>query len=192
MLGGRLVVYQRVPAEVGNANHWYAVSVAPRPVTVLSSIGWAPTAVAAVALVAIGYAAAALRRAQRALLAAANTDPLTGLRNRRRLVADLNRLVPRATPERPLLLMLSDLNMFKAYNDTFGHPEGDQLLVRLAASLSAALGRRGEVRGRHRVARRDHPGGRDPGPAGGDAPGGPADVRAEAQPAVDRPGRRGP
>jgi diguanylate cyclase (GGDEF)-like protein len=143
LLDGRLVVYHRIPAEVGNANNWFAVGVAPSRVTLVSSIGWIPTTLAAVALLAIAYAIAALRRAQRALVVAANTDPLTGLPNRRRLVADLDRLVPRATSERPVLLILSDLNMFKAYNDAFGHPEGDQLLIRLAASLSAALGARG-------------------------------------------------
>lgn len=143
MLHGRLVVYHRIPAEIGNDNHWFAVGVAPNRVTLVSSIGWIPTTLAAVALLAIAYAVAVLRRTQRALVVAANTDPLTGLPNRRRLVADLDRLLPRATPERPVLLILSDLNMFKAYNDAFGHPEGDLLLIRLATSLSAALGERG-------------------------------------------------
>ena len=33
------------------------------------------------------------------------------------------------------MLVLFDLNGFKAYNDTFGHPAGDALLSRLAAKL---------------------------------------------------------
>jgi diguanylate cyclase (GGDEF)-like protein len=68
--------------------------------------------------------------------AEATTDVLTGLSNRRQLLADLDR---RLTAERvePTLLMLFDLDGFKGYNDTFGHPAGDALLVRLGAKLAA-------------------------------------------------------
>jgi two-component system, cell cycle response regulator len=44
---------------------------------------------------------------------------------------------------RPLMLTLFDLDGFKQYNDTFGHPAGDQLLERLSARLSAVLAGRG-------------------------------------------------
>jgi two-component system, cell cycle response regulator len=71
------------------------------------------------------------------------TDALTGIPNRRRLKLDLERGLKEATPARPLLLLLFDLNGFKAYNDTFGHPAGDRLLVRLAGALQAAMAKRG-------------------------------------------------
>jgi two-component system, cell cycle response regulator len=65
----------------------------------------------------------------------ADTDALTSLANRRKLLADLDeRLQARA----PTLLMLFDLDGFKAYNDAFGHPAGDALLRRLALKLDAA------------------------------------------------------
>ncbi len=73
----------------------------------------------------------------------ANTDELTGLGNRRRLVRDLEAEIPTTTPERPLLLMLFDLNGFKAYNDAYGHPAGDALLARLGAALAHATEGRG-------------------------------------------------
>jgi diguanylate cyclase (GGDEF)-like protein len=69
----------------------------------------------------------------------AHTDELTGLGNRRRFGEDLAAGLRSVTPEHPLLLMLFDLNGFKAYNDTYGHPAGDALLARLGASLSAAV-----------------------------------------------------
>jgi diguanylate cyclase (GGDEF)-like protein len=69
----------------------------------------------------------------------ATTDELTGLGNRRRLSDDLETELRRATPARPLLLMLFDLNGFKAYNDTYGHPAGDALLNRLGLALAAAV-----------------------------------------------------
>jgi diguanylate cyclase (GGDEF)-like protein len=63
---------------------------------------------------------------------------LTGLANRRRLFFDLKHELRDASSERPLLLLLFDLDGFKAYNDNFGHLAGDALLKRLGQSLSAA------------------------------------------------------
>jgi diguanylate cyclase (GGDEF)-like protein len=63
------------------------------------------------------------------------TDALTGLGNRRRLLADLEALFAVEQP-RPTLLMLFDLNGFKGYNDRFGHPAGDALLARLGEKLA--------------------------------------------------------
>jgi two-component system, cell cycle response regulator len=60
-------------------------------------------------------------------------------------MADLQREVATASRARPLLLMLFDLNGFKAYNDNFGHPAGDALLARLGAALQAAMRGRGSV-----------------------------------------------
>jgi two-component system cell cycle response regulator len=66
------------------------------------------------------------------------TDDLTGLANRRALMADLERAAA-ATPPDPTVLALYDLDGFKAYNDTFGHPAGDDLLRRLGKQLAASM-----------------------------------------------------
>ncbi len=66
------------------------------------------------------------------------TDPLTGLYNRGKLVYDLDRLFAADEPE-PRVLAILDLDGFKAYNDAFGHPAGDALLVRLGHQLSRAV-----------------------------------------------------
>ena len=75
----------------------------------------------------------------------ATTDPLTGLRNRRALVNDLAEQVVDVSPQRPLLLLLFDLNGFKSYNDTYGHPAGDALLTRLGTALTRAVDGRGHA-----------------------------------------------
>jgi diguanylate cyclase (GGDEF)-like protein len=67
------------------------------------------------------------------------TDALTGLGNRRRLVDDLQDELGAVTRARPLMLALFDLDGFKSYNDTFGHPAGDALLARLGRHLDAAV-----------------------------------------------------
>jgi two-component system cell cycle response regulator len=67
----------------------------------------------------------------------ANRDALTGLGNRRALFEDLEVALADAAISKPKLLLLFDLNGFKHYNDTFGHPAGDALLQRLARKLAA-------------------------------------------------------
>jgi two-component system, cell cycle response regulator len=72
------------------------------------------------------------------------TDALTGLSNRRKLTADLERLLAADDPQ-PTLLLLFDLDGFKTYNDTYGHPAGDALLVRLGAKLAEVPGPEGDA-----------------------------------------------
>jgi diguanylate cyclase (GGDEF)-like protein len=52
---------------------------------------------------------------------------------------DAERRVPHTSEEAPLVLAIFDLDGFKSYNDTFGHPAGDALLARLADRLRDAL-----------------------------------------------------
>ena len=66
------------------------------------------------------------------------TDALTGLANRRALMVDLERAFS-ATPPEAMVLALYDLDGFKAYNDSFGHPAGDDLLRRLGGELAEAV-----------------------------------------------------
>jgi two-component system cell cycle response regulator len=65
------------------------------------------------------------------------TDGLTGLGNRRLLLADLDAAI--ADGAREHTLVLYDLDGFKTYNDAFGHPAGDALLARLGERFAAAL-----------------------------------------------------
>ena len=94
--------------------------------------------------------AARLARENERLLAASRaealTDALTGLPNRRALVNDLSVLfAPDTQPAVPHMLGLFDLDGFKQYNDTFGHPAGDALLTRLGRHLADAMAGRAKA-----------------------------------------------
>jgi two-component system, cell cycle response regulator len=67
------------------------------------------------------------------------TDTLTALGNRRRLVGELDRALEAGHAAERTMLVVYDLDGFKSYNDTFGHPAGDALLARLAASFEEGV-----------------------------------------------------
>jgi diguanylate cyclase (GGDEF)-like protein len=67
------------------------------------------------------------------------TDSLTGLGNRRALMGDLLDALEGRSARLPRALILFDLDGFKHYNDSFGHPAGDALLARLGRSLAVAV-----------------------------------------------------
>jgi diguanylate cyclase (GGDEF)-like protein len=67
------------------------------------------------------------------------TDALTGLGNRRALINDLTARLERPDENDHLLLALFDLDGFKQYNDTSGHPSGDALLTRLGERYKASV-----------------------------------------------------
>jgi diguanylate cyclase len=64
------------------------------------------------------------------------TDPLTSLANRKYFDTALDRLIAQnsATGE-PMALLLTDIDHFKAFNDTFGHLTGDQVLRLVAMAV---------------------------------------------------------
>jgi two-component system cell cycle response regulator len=97
-------------------------------------VGWAYTSLLAVAL-------GLMYRQNRSLDTGsrweARTDPLTGLANRRQLMEDLASITEAASD--PRVFALFDLDGFKSYNDSFGHPAGDSLLVELAERLRVAV-----------------------------------------------------
>jgi diguanylate cyclase (GGDEF)-like protein len=74
-------------------------------------------------------ALATARRAQEL----ANTDPLTGLANRRYAMTEIDRAIMLARKHKTALsLIVLDLDHFKAVNDTHGHVAGDRVLSKVA------------------------------------------------------------
>ncbi|WP_050631353.1 sensor domain-containing diguanylate cyclase [Bradyrhizobium viridifuturi] len=75
----------------------------------------------------------------------ATTDALTGLKNRRKFDAEIDREWRRAGRYgQPVGLLMIDADHFKAYNDTYGHQAGDQVLVGIAICISDAVRRAGD------------------------------------------------
>jgi two-component system, cell cycle response regulator len=103
----------------------------------LSTVLWAATMTAVIVRLAMSD------RENKTLLEQVRTDPLTGLANQGRMQVDLPAKVSRADKEHPMMLLLFDLNGFKHYNDTFGHPAGDELLTKLGGALRDAVGEDG-------------------------------------------------
>jgi len=102
------------------------------------AIGLAAATLLAV-VVRLGFTFRENRRLYELTREEAITDALTGLGNRRKLLLDLERMLYEPRLE-PTLLLIFDLDGFKGYNDTFGHPAGDALLARLGSKLAAVPG----------------------------------------------------
>jgi two-component system cell cycle response regulator len=98
----------------------------------LTTVLWAATMIAVIARLGMSV------RENKRLLEQVRTDHLTGLGNQGRMQVDLESRCLRSAQE-PLTLVLLDLNGFKRYNDTFGHPAGNAILKQLGGQLRRAV-----------------------------------------------------
>ena len=136
------------PASGGDAALWQPVVVEDDVIAVLQ-VRWtrpvtdlADPAVAAVRILA-DEAGASLHAAQlrTELERSAATDPLTGALNRRAWNTQLGRLAEQIELDgTPLVIALVDFDNFKAYNDTYGHAAGDDLLCNFATGVRQQVG----------------------------------------------------
>src|SRR5271165_5251962 len=125
--GAPLKVVVAIPNEENNAR-WTA-----------RRYGYYAAALAASLLAVFATIAVALRRhrSEARILYLARYDSLTNLANRRQLGEHLDALFTRPERERAFALHIIDLDRFKLINDTYGHPFGDMLLMRVADRLLA-------------------------------------------------------
>jgi diguanylate cyclase (GGDEF)-like protein/PAS domain S-box-containing protein len=92
----------------------------------------------------LNQAYAELQEAHELLEQQNRIDPLTGLANRRYLDESLRLEWKRAQrhQDSPLTIILCDIDNFKRYNDTYGHPEGDDCLVRVSKAMRESFTRK--------------------------------------------------
>jgi diguanylate cyclase (GGDEF)-like protein/PAS domain S-box-containing protein len=87
-----------------------------------------------------------LQQAYRTVEALSLTDALTGLANRRRFDQVLSTEWRRALRDRqPLSLLMIDVDLFKLYNDTYGHLKGDSCLKQIAEAALDVAKRPGDL-----------------------------------------------
>ena len=77
----------------------------------------------------------ALTRDRDAYKQESETDPLTGLLNKKGIVLRCHQLMKQTQPDEAIALIIIDLDHFKQFNDTYGHQAGDKLLVTFAKLL---------------------------------------------------------
>lgn len=79
----------------------------------------------------------------------AEEDPLTGLLNRRGLDRNLNIILPYSIrSQSTIALLILDIDHFKMYNDSFGHPQGDKCLKSVASCLKRSARRSTDISAR--------------------------------------------
>jgi diguanylate cyclase (GGDEF)-like protein len=87
---------------------------------------------------------------ERLLIETASRDGLTGIHNRRFFDEHIDTLWPQAVRDRsPLVLLLVDIDHFKAYNDYYGHQAGDECLRQVAECLGRCARRPLDITARY-------------------------------------------
>lgn len=100
--------------------------------------------------VLLEYEASEIQRLNEVLEKMARQDSLTGLPNRRSFDETLLREWERAKREKTAVaVLLLDIDFFKTYNDTYGHPAGDECLATVARSLARVMRRSGDMVARY-------------------------------------------
>jgi diguanylate cyclase (GGDEF)-like protein len=137
--------------SLGAPAGWYALEQlglpAPRSPLLYAYLILSPMVVMTAAAALLGGAldrarerAVDLEEVNRRYRELATTDPLTGLRNRRYFQDRLREECARSDrTDQPLSLISIDLDHFKAVNDAWGHPVGDQVLAHAARLIAGSV-----------------------------------------------------
>ena len=91
------------------------------------------------------HAKAELEAKQTELTRLANTDPMTGLWNRRRFLSLGEEAIENANVDNTLWVLMMDIDHFKRINDTYGHAAGDVAIRDFANLIQQTVGEQGFV-----------------------------------------------
>jgi diguanylate cyclase (GGDEF)-like protein len=117
-----------IPVRVGGAQRWWSLSAKPVMSKDGEVVGWR----------GVGSDTTDAHIHEREMQRLADTDPLTGLANRRKFQEYLQGRLTRWAPGEQYVLAIFDLDNFKSVNDTLGHGVGDQLLEQVASRLETS------------------------------------------------------
>ena len=122
--------------DLHNTRDGYAVSKFILELALLETLLFCP-----VMMIPVFWRLGMLKSAREALDKLANTDPLTGLLNRRGFDAvAAENMTSRAWTGRPLAVLVCDIDFFKRVNDTHGHEFGDVVLRRIGEAMREVAG----------------------------------------------------
>ncbi len=116
-----------IPVHVEGAERWWSLSAKPILSAEGAVLGWR----------GVGADVTDAHVREQEMVQLAQTDPLTGLANRRMFQVHLHALLHDAPSGQACVLAIFDLDNFKSVNDTLGHAVGDELLVQVAARLGS-------------------------------------------------------
>jgi diguanylate cyclase (GGDEF)-like protein len=106
--------------------------------------------IAVIGLFFIFFIGKQLRKAYSSMEEQSTVDPLTGLYNRRYFMKRADEEYHRNAREKlPLSIIMTDIDYFKRYNDTYGHVEGDRCLKEVAEVMQNSLKRAGDCIARY-------------------------------------------
>lgn len=150
----RIYTFSRIPGTP------FLAVVAPAEVDVLANWYWRSRIIGGLTLFLglsfmciswlLAYSLRERAKAQAELERLAGTDPLTGLFNRRVIDRRLDEEWRRARRSGAYLsILFIDVDVFKSYNDTYGHKMGDEALSAVADCIEAVVRRPGDVPARY-------------------------------------------
>jgi diguanylate cyclase (GGDEF)-like protein len=114
-----------------------------------AELRWHAIILVGVMIVVLALSAEALK-ADRVLKIQAMQDELTGLANRRFFKNEIEKEFRRAARAgQSVAVIMIDIDHFKAYNDCYGHPAGDECLRAVASTIRGCLRREGEIAARY-------------------------------------------
>ena len=141
-----LLLIRAAAAARGPTAEMISLTTQSSPIQTLSFLG----ALIALMLLSLGFVLMSKDRADDMNRILSTRDELTGLANRRHMNEVLaGEWIRSRRSDQPLTLAMIDIDLFKLYNDHYGHQAGDKCLRRVAQAIQSGAGRAGDLAARY-------------------------------------------